>query len=98
MPSLPSQALDSADGSFRILDILVVKVDHWRPPGRVTYEKHPTTNMFDDDEWIRSLAETQAVTADTPDERITEVDTKKSSSYPDGVRAKICLEATLGTQ
>ena len=37
--------------------------------------------MFDDDEWIRSLTEAQAITADIPDERIThdqsEVDPKK---------------------
>ena len=27
-------------------------------------EKDPTTKQFDDDEWIRSLTETQEVTAD----------------------------------
>ena len=44
--------------------------------------------MFDDDEWIRSLTEGQAITADIPTERIThdqsEVDSKKGSTHPDG--------------
>ena len=54
-------------------------------------EKESTNKLFDDDEWIRSLTETQAVTADIPEERTThsqlEVDSKKkeSSVHPDWV-------------
>ena len=44
-------------------------------------ENDLTTNIFDDDEWIRSLTEAQAITADIPEERIArdqgEVDPKK---------------------
>ena len=34
-------------------------------------EKDPTTKLFDDDEWIRSLTEAQEITADIPQERVT---------------------------
>ena len=34
-------------------------------------EKEPSTEMFDDDEWIRSLTEAEAITADTPWAQVT---------------------------
>ena len=44
-------------------------------------EKDPTTKQFDDDEWIRSLAEAQEVTTDIPENSVThdqqDVDPKK---------------------
>ena len=33
-------------------------------------KKDPTTNLFDDDEWIRSLTEAQEFSADTPEENV----------------------------
>ena len=33
--------------------------------------KDPTTTIFDDDEWIRSLREAQEITGDIPEERVT---------------------------
>ena len=66
-------------------------------------EKTPTTKIFDDDEWIRSLTEAEETTTDIPDERIThdqsEVDPEKGPTHPDGgVSAKMCLEAARGAQ
>ena len=44
-------------------------------------EKDTNSNIFDDDERIRSLTEAQEITADIPEERLTydqdEVDSKK---------------------
>ena len=44
-------------------------------------EKDPATKMFDDDVWVRSLTEAQAITVDISEERITrdqrELDTRK---------------------
>ena len=56
--------------------------------------------MFDVDEWIRSLAEAQEITADVPEESVTcdqqAVDPKHSSSHPDGrIPAETHFEATL---
>ena len=34
-------------------------------------EKDPTSKQFDDDEWIRSLAEAQEVTTDIPEDSVT---------------------------
>ena len=34
-------------------------------------DKDPTTTLFDDDEWIRSLTEAQEITADILEERVT---------------------------
>ena len=36
-------------------------------------QKEPSTEMFDDDEWIRSLTEAEAITADTPQALVTYV-------------------------
>ena len=52
-------------------------------------EKDPTTKLFDDNEWIRSLTDTQAVAADIPEERMTHSPharggPKKGSAHPDG--------------
>ena len=33
-------------------------------------EKEPTSKQFDDDEWIRSLTEAQAITADVPEDSV----------------------------
>ena len=77
---------------FRIVDILTVKwatgdiLEERRfsldtQPMFLKKEKDPTTKIFDGDEWIRSLTEGQAITADIPEERIThdqsEVDSEK---------------------
>ena len=44
-------------------------------------EEEPTSKLFDDDEWIRSLTEAQEVTPDITEDRVTyeqqEVDPKK---------------------
>ena len=32
---------------------------------------HPTTKLFDDEEWIRSLTEAQEITADVPEGSVT---------------------------
>ena len=44
-------------------------------------EKDPTSKQFDDDEWIRSLAEAQEATSDIPEDSVTydqqDVDPKK---------------------
>ena len=34
-------------------------------------EKDPTSKQFDDDEWIRSLGETQETTSDIPEDSVT---------------------------
>ena len=66
MPSLPLQALDSEDASSESSDILIVT---WATGDILEEcrfllntqliilkkEKDPTTNTFDDHEWIRSL-------------------------------------------
>ena len=45
-------------------------------------EKDPTTKLFDDDKWIRSLTEAQKITADVPEDSVTydqqAVDPKRS--------------------
>ena len=49
--------------------------------------------MFDDDEWIRSLTEAQAVTADITEERIThnqsELDPAKGRPIQEFVRKSV---------
>ena len=66
-------------------------------------EKDPTANLFDDDEWIRSLTEAQEVTADVPKESVTydqqAVDPKKVSPIQVGeFLREICLQASLSTE
>ena len=75
-------------------------------------EKEPTTEVFDDDEWIRLLIEAEAVTADIPEGHVTCANlgdavhdeqgrstSQKATTHPDGRgRANIHLEASLGAQ
>ena len=70
-------------------------------------EKDPTSKQFDDDEWIRSLAEAlteaQEITADIPEDSVLydqqEVDPEKSSAHSDGrVLAEVCLTTTARAQ
>ena len=77
---------------FRELDILTIKWATGDLPEECRFllntqlmflkkEKDPTSKQFDDDEWIRSLAEAQEVTTDVPEDRVEfdqqEVDPKK---------------------
>ena len=90
---------------FRILDILTANWATGDIPeicrlllNTLKKENDPTAQMFDADEWIRSLTEAQEITADIPEERIThnqsEVDPEKVRPIPDGsVSAKICFQA-----
>ena len=90
MPSLPSQALDSEDGSSESSTFSQSKTGDIPEECRfllntqvmfLKKEKRPTTKIIDDHEWTRSLTEAQAITADIPEELIThnqsEVDPKK---------------------
>ena len=66
-------------------------------------EKDPTSKLFDDDEWIRSLTEAPEVTTVVPEDSVTndqqDVDPQKGSAHSDGrVLAEIRLAATTGTQ
>ena len=66
-------------------------------------EKDPTTKLFDDDEWIRSLTEAQGIAADVPEENVTcdqqAVDPKDGPSHSDGrLLAEICLKTPASTQ
>ena len=50
-------------------------------------EKDPTTKLFDDDDWIRSLTEAQEISADIPEENVTfdqQAIHPKSPSHSDG--------------
>ena len=87
MPSLLSQALDSEDGSPESSTSSQSTGGTGDVPEECRFllytheRKDTTTNIFDDDEWIRSLTEAQAITADIPEERVTheqsEVEPKK---------------------
>ena len=62
-------------------------------------EEDPTSEQFDDDEWIRSLTEAQEATTDVPEYSVMydqqEVDTQESSAHSNGgVIAEVCLAAT----
>ena len=63
---------------FRLLHTLKVKWATWDLPEECRFllntqlmflkkEKEPTTKMFDDEEWIRSLTEAEAIVADIPE-------------------------------
>ena len=67
---------------FRGLDILTIKWATGDLPEECRFllnaqlvflkkEKEPTSKHFDDDEWIRSLAEAQEVTTGIPEDRVT---------------------------
>ena len=72
-------------------------------------EKEPTTKLFDDDDWIRSLTEAAAITAGVPEGQVTyanangtahdqSVDPQRGATRRDGrIRAKIHVKAALGT-
>ena len=52
-------------------------------------KKDPTTQLFDDDEWIRSLTEAQEISADIHEENVT---CDQSPSYSDGrILTEICF-------
>ena len=66
-------------------------------------ENDPTSKQFDDNEWIRSLAEAQEVTSDIPEDSVAydqqDVDPKKVRPIQMGrVLAEMRLGATFGTQ
>ena len=59
-------------------------------------EKDPTTKLFDEDEWIRSLTEAQETNADTLEENVTyaqhAVDPKKVRPVQMGeILPEICI-------
>ena len=99
---------------FRELDILTIKWATRDLPEECRFlldtqlmllkkEKDPTSKQFDDDEWIRSLAEAQEVTADLSEDSFTceqqDVDPPKSSAHSNGgVLEERCLAATFGAQ
>ena len=43
----------------------------------VLEEKEPTTKWFDEDEWFRPLTESQEVTADIPEEKVSRLTNKR---------------------
>ena len=66
-------------------------------------EKDPTSKLFDDNEWIRSLTEAQEVTADVPEGSVTceqqEVESQKVRPIQMGeFLPEVCLAAILGAQ
>ena len=67
---------------FRVLDVVTVKWATGDLPEECRFlldtqliflkkKKEPTTKMFDDDEWIRSLTEAETITVDIPEGKIT---------------------------
>ena len=67
---------------FRVLDVLTVKWATGDLPEECRFqlntqllffkkEKEPTAKLFDDDGWIRSLTEVEAVNAHIPEGRVT---------------------------
>ena len=65
-------------------------------------EKDLTAKLFDDEEWIRSLTETQEITADIPEEPIThdqgEVDPIKVRPIQMGEFLRECLQAIISVK
>ena len=93
MPLSPSQELARGGACSSALTIPHGQVGHGDLPEECRFllntqlmflkkEKDPTTKQFDDDKWIRSLAEAQEVTTDIPEGSVTydqqDVDPKKS--------------------
>ena len=60
--------------------------------------KDPTSKQFDDDEWIRSLAEAQETATDVPEDSVMYDQQDVDPIQMGGVLAEICVAATLGTQ
>ena len=99
---------------FRIFDIIKVKWATRDVPEECRFslstqlmflekEKDPTTKIFDDDEWVRSLTDAQEIAADIPEDRRTH---DQSEADPEKVRpiqmkefsAKISFQTTLGSE
>ena len=58
-------------------------------------EKDTTTKVLDDDEWIRSLAEAQEITADIPEERITHDQSEVDLGKVRPIQMEECLRKCL---
>ena len=92
-PLSPSQELVREDACFEALNILTIKWATGDLPEECGFlleytagvpeegEGPPTSKQFDDDEWIRSLAEAQEATTDVPEDSVMydqqDVDPKK---------------------
>ena len=65
-------------------------------------EKDPTSKQFDDDEWIRSLTETQEATTDIPEDSVTydqqDFDTKKVRPIQMGEFLRKYVSRSWGSQ
>ena len=66
---------------------------------RFQKEKDPTTKLFDDGEWIRSLTEAQEITADVPEDSVTydqqTVDPRKVRPIQMGEILRNCVSRQL---